>query len=276
MRFNSKIPMYIFVWLMVLMTAYPFFYMVLGSFKENFEILSLNFSILPRNGFHFSKYTMLFENWPFIRNMANSIVVSVGITVSAAFFCLLSGYTFAKYKFPGKNVLFIIMLSTMMIPFETRLIPSYLLIRSLGWLNSYAGLIVPLMIPAFGIFLIRQYAVTSVPDDLMEAARIEGATETQIFVKIGFPILMPAVVSLVVLTFMNSWNDFLWPLIVVTKKELFTVSVALRAIADPTSVVDLGMVFAAATISVLPILLLYAFMNKKMVEAMLEGTGKEG
>ncbi|TDF95503.1 carbohydrate ABC transporter permease [Paenibacillus piri] len=278
MRTVYRIPFYAILWGMVLATLFPFIYMILGSFKENFEILSLNPSLWPRNGIHFHKYAALIDDWPFIRNMLNSLFVSISITILAAFLCLLAGYTFAKYHFPAKNVLYVLMLATMMIPFETRLIPTYLMIRVFGWSNSYQGLILPMLQASlpFGIFMIRQFAVTSVPNELMEAARIEGATETQILGKIAFPILTPALVSLVVLTFMNSWNDFLWPLIAVTKKEMFTVSVALKSIADPSASLEYGIVLAAATLSVLPILIMYLFVNKMMIKGMLEGSGKEG
>ena len=264
---------YLFLITLIVVTVIPFLMMVLGSFKQDYEILSMNPKLLPREGFTLREYNQLFDYWPFWRNMLNSTIVTTITTVGASFFCALAGITFAKYRFPGKEGLFLVALASMMIPFESIVVPTYILIRTLGGLNTYWALIVPKLIPPFGIFLMRQYAYSGIPDSMLEAARIEGAGEWRIITGISFPIMKPAMISLAILTFMNSWNDFFGPLILTTKSKMFTVSVALKSLADPGQP-DLGIVLAAATLSVIPIFIMYAAFNKQMLQSMLEGSGK--
>ncbi len=259
----------------VIITCFPFIMMLLGSFKEDYEIFTLSPSLLPRNGFRFKMYQLLFDNWPFLRNMLNSIIVSVTTTILSCIFCTMAGFTFAKYNFPFKNILFILMLTSMMIPLETRLVPTYMLVQGLGGSNKFWALIVPNAIPAFGIFMMRQFAMGAIPLETMEAARMEGAIERQILTKVAFPMLKPAIASLAILAFMNNWNEFLWPIIITTKKEKLTVTALLRSIGDTSMNGNYGVLLAAATLSALPILILYLCFHKQMINGILEGTGKE-
>ncbi len=247
----------------------------MGSFKEDYEIFSLTPKLLPQSGFQLKMYGQLFANWPFLNNLGNSLIVAGLTTVLACFFCTLAGFTFAKYDFPFKNVLFLLMLSSMMIPLETRLVPTYLLVKSLNGVNHLWPMIIPNAVPAFGIFMMRQFAYGAVPKESMEAARMEGATEGQTLSKIGFPMMKPAIVSLAILTFMNSWNEFLWPIIITTKKEKLTVTALLRSIGDVSMNGNYGVLLAAATLSALPILALYLLCHNQMIDGILEGTGKE-
>lgn len=260
--------------IIVCITCFPFLMMVMGSFKEDYEIFSLTPKILPENGFHLKMYKMLFANWPFFKNLWNSVVVTVITTVLACVFCTMAGVTFAKYDFPFKNVLFVIMLSSLMIPLETRLVPTYMLVRSMNGVNKMWSLIIINAIPAFGIFMMRQFAAGALPTETMESARIDGATEFQILIKLAFPMLRPAIVSLAILTFMNTWNDFLWPIVITTKKENLTVTALLRSIGDSSMNGNYGMLLAASTLSVLPILILYLFFHKQMVNGIVEGAVK--
>jgi len=266
---------YILLIVFAIITIAPFLIMFLGGFKDNYEILNLHPKLLPSKGFDFRKYKALFDTWPFARNILNSLFVTIMSTIGACFFCTLAGFTFAKYKFPGRDKIFMILLASMMIPLESRLVPTYILIKFLGGMNKYWSLIVPGLIPAFGVFLMRQYAYSGIPDSIMEAARIEGASEWQIFIKIGVPTMKPAIATLAVLTYMNSWNSFLWPLVVVTKKEMFTVTVALRSLADTSLMGDYGILLAAATLSSLLTILIYIILCKKVrIGGMLEGFNK--
>ena len=259
----------------ILITCTPFAMMILGSFKEDYEIFSLSPKIFPQNGFQTKMYELRFENWPFWRNLGNSFLVAGFTTALACFFCTLSGYTFAKYKFPFKNLLFLLALSSMMIPLDTCLVPTYLLIRNMGGVNKLWSMVIPNAVPAFGIFMMRQFASGAVPKETMEAARIEGASEGQILWKIGFPMLKPAIVSLAILTFMNAWNEFLWPIIITTKKEMLTVTALLRSIGDVSMNGNYGVLLAAATLSALPIMIVYLICHNQMINGILEGTGKE-
>lgn len=259
----------------VVITCTPFVLMISGSFKEDYEIFSMAPSLLPRQ-LDLRKYQQLFANWPFLRSMLNSVYVTSVRTIGACFFCTMAGFAFAKYKFPGKNTLFIIMLATMMLPSETSLVPSYVLFRALGGVNQMWSLIVTGLVPAFGVFMLRQFAAGGLPDDTIESARIEGANEHQILMRIGFPMLAPAIFSFAILHFMNSWNDFLWPIIIMTERTKLTSTALLRSIADASSQGNNGVLLAATTISVIPILLIYAIFHRQIVTGVLEGTGKEG
>jgi len=265
---------YILLIVLVIITITPFLLMFLGGFKENYEIMNLHPKLLPAEGFDFRKYKALFDEWPFTRNILNSLFITTTTTIGGCFFCALAGFTFAKYKFPGRDKLFVILLASMMVPLASRLVPTYILIRSLGGMNKYWSLIVPGLVPAFGVFLMRQYAYSGIPDSIIEAAKIEGASEWQIFMRIGLPIMKPTIVALAILIYMGSWNSFLWPLVVVTKKEMFTVTVALRALADTSLMANYGVILAAATLGVLPIILIFIIFFKKMSKGTLEGFNK--
>lgn len=265
----------LFLAVVVVITCYPFLMMALGSFKEDYEIFSLSPALLPEKGFQTKMYELLFANWPFWSSMRNSVIVTAATTVLTCFFCTMAGIAFAKYKFPFKNALFLIMLSSMMFPMETRLVPTYLLVRQLGGVNHLWSLILPGAIPAFGIFMMRQFAAGALPEETLEAARIEGAREGQILFRLGFPMMKPAIASLAILTFMNVWNDFLWPIIITTEKEKLTVTALLRSVGDSSLNGNYGVMLAAAFLSVLPILLIYLLFHRQIVGNIVEGAGKE-
>ncbi len=259
----------------ILVMCYPFAMMISGSFKQDYEIFSRRITLIPQQGFHLQMYHLLFENWPFCRNMLNSVVVSVLSTMLTCFFCTLAGYTFAKYEFPFKNGLFLVMIASMMIPSVANIVPAYLIVRGLGGLNKLWALIVPGCVPAFGVFMMRQFAGTGVPLDAIEYARVEGASESRILMRIAFPMLSPGIFSLAILTFMNSWNDFLWPIIMATKKEMLTVTALLRSIGDTSLNGNFGVLLAATTLSTMPIILFYLIFHKQLIRGILEGMGKE-
>lgn len=259
----------------IIITCYPFVMMIMGGFKEDYEIFSMTPSIFPRDGFNFKFYRKLFQEWPFIRNLFNSVIVTGSVTAIGGFFCTLAGFTFAKYQFPFKQGLFMVLLSSLMIPNIAMIVPTYLIVRGMGGVNTFWSLILPGSIPAFGIFMIRQFAVSGVPDESLEYARVEGASEWKILLHIAFPMLSPAVFSLAILTFMNTWNDFLWPIIITTKKEMLTVTALLRSIGDASLNGGYGVLLAATTLSTIPMIILYLLFHKKLIQGILEGMGKE-
>jgi multiple sugar transport system permease protein len=152
--------------------------------------------------------------------------VSVSATLGEVVMASLAGYSFARYNYPGRDVLFLVVLSTLMIPFFVVVIPLYVVVHSFGWLNTYQALILPGMVSAFGIFLMRQFILT-IPNELIDAGRIDGASELLIFIRIVMPLCMPAVATLTIFTFLSHWDAFLWPLLVVSKKDMFTVPLGL-------------------------------------------------
>lgn len=258
-----------------IITMYPFLMMISGSFKQDYEIISRHPTLFPQNGLDIKAYRILFDSWPFFRNIANSMLVSTASTILTCFFCALAGYTFAKHRFPGRNILFMVALSSMMLPLESRLVSTYLVVKSMGGVNTFWALIIPNCIPVFGIFLIRQFAAGGIPLETMEAARVEGASEWKIFLSIGIPMLRPAIVSLAILTFMNVWNDFLWPVIITTKPEMLTVTALMRSVSDTTLNGNYAVMLSGATLAALPILLIYTVFNKQIIGGIMEGSGKE-
>ena len=271
----SSILSLLIIVIMIFVICYPFVFMVLGSFKEDYEIFTLTPQLLPRNGFTFIKYEQLLASWPFFHSMANSIIVTVVQTIGACFLCAMAGFAFGKYHFPCRNALFIVVLASMMMPSETRLVPTYMLFRTLGGMNKLWSLIVPGLVPAFGVFMMRQFAVGSVPTETMESARIEGASENAILLRIGIPMMAPAIFSFAILNFMSTWNDYLWPIIIINERTKMTATALLRSIGDVSLNGNHGMLLAGTTLSTLPILFVYLFFNKQLINGILEGSGKE-
>ena len=269
----SQLLFYLTLILVALVFLFPFFHTVMGSFKENSEIFTMNQRLLPEQGFSLRKYVKLFETIPFGRSMLNSFIHSGATTILVLFFSSLAGYTFARYPFPGKNILFATILLTMMIPFEIRLIPSFILIRNFNWLNTYKALIIPGAVEAFGIFLMRQYMSGGILNELADSAKIDGCSEFQIYSRIAVPVTMPGIVLLGVMTFMRRWNAFMWPFIVIGREKMMTVTLVMQRLADPRlgPDVDYGVVFAAATLAAFPIIVLFLMVQRRFIEGLMSG-----
>jgi ABC-type glycerol-3-phosphate transport system permease component len=248
--------------------------MVLTSLKHSDEIYRLPITILPDNFFYFENYHIVFERQPFLRFFLNSFIMAVGCTVASLLFSSLSGYAFAKFEFPGKEVLFFVfILAALMIPFEVIVIPLYLLFNRLGLVNTYLGIMGPSLLSAFGIFIMRQFIV-SIPDDYLDAARIDGYSELQIFFYIIIPLSRPALATLGTIKFIWAWNDFLWPLVMVTSEEMRTVMLGLSTYTGLWHT-DYNVVTAAAFLSVIPLLIIYLFLQNFVIEGMTM-TGLKG
>ena len=248
----------------VIMLA-PLAWMLLASFKTLPEILAFPPTLLPEQ-INLDNYRAVFETAEFTRYFVNSVIVAVVSVGSVLLTSSLAGYAFAKFTFPGHNVLFIGVLATLMIPFQVRVIPLYVLASDLHLLNTYAGLVMPTLVDAFGVFLMRQYML-SIPSELIESARADGAGEIRIFFSIVLPLCKPALSALTIFTLVISWESFLWPLLVASTPDMYTLPLGLAQFAgrfvDRT---DLQM--AAATMTVLPLLIAFLFMQKRFIEGM--------
>lgn len=246
-------------------------WMAVSAFKPMKEIFSHPVTLIPDQVI-FSNFTELFTRFPFERNLFNSSYVSILSTVLSLFFCALGGFGFAKYKFKYKNVLFLFLLGSMMIPQEVLMIPLYIIFQKLHWIDTHLGLIVPGMANAFGIFFMKQF-IESLPDELMEAARIDGLGEFQIFNKIVLPIIRPAFASLGIIFFMNAWNNFLWPLILLKTEKMFTLTVAIYSITggiyEPFNVI-----MAGSFISVLPLFFIFLLFQRQFISGITSGAIK--
>jgi multiple sugar transport system permease protein len=243
----------------------PLGWMLLASFKTLPEILAFPPTLLPEQ-INLDNYRAVFETAEFTRYFVNSVIVAVVSVGSVLLTSSLAGYAFAKFSFPGHNVLFIGVLATLMIPFQVRVIPLYVLASDLHLLNTYAGLVMPTLVDAFGVFLMRQYML-SIPSELIESARADGAGEIRIFFSIVLPLCKPALSALTIFTLVVSWESFLWPLLVASTPDMYTLPLGLAQFAgryvDRT---DLQM--AAATMTVLPLLIVFLLMQKRFIEGM--------
>jgi multiple sugar transport system permease protein len=219
-----------------------------------------------------ANYRQLFTRAGMGGYLLNSLLVAGGMTLLSLAFNASAGYAFAKLRFRGREQLLALLITALVIPAQVAMMPLYLLLKSMGLINSYWGVIVPGMASIFGIFLVRQYALT-LPDELLEAARLDGASERRIFVMIVVPLLKPILVTLAIFVFLGSWNDFMWPLIVLTDSERYTLPVALAALSRER-VQDNELMMAGAVVTVLPVLLLFLSLQRYYIQGLLLGSVK--
>lgn len=251
----------------LLLFCVPVYYMASTSLKAEWEVTALPVHWIPHE-FRPSNYPEAFATAPFGRYFYNSLVVAFWVVLSTLFFSALAGYGFAKFDFPGKTLCFLLVLSTLMIPFQILLIPLYVLVHSFGWTNNYLGLIVPGALSAFGVFLMRQFCLT-LPDELLDAARIDGAGEVGIFLRIVLPLLKPPLASLAIITFLGSWNNFLWPLIVVNRGDLFTLPVGMTVFSQPLRAPYWTYIMAVSTVATLPVIIVFLALQKYFIQGVV-------
>ncbi|GLI10490.1 sugar ABC transporter permease [Paenibacillus tyrfis] len=243
----------------------PYLWMVLSSLKSNMEIISATPTLLPEQP-SFAGYETVFREAPFWRWLANSAVTSVLVTAATLFTSALAGYIFAKYEFPGKKVLFVLVLGTMMIPFQVIMIPTYLIISKLGLINHLAAVILPNLVSSYGVFLAKQF-IEDIPKDLMEAARIDGAGELKVMWRIITPLIMPMLSALGIFTFMASWNNYLWPLIVLNDTDNMTVPLAL-VFFNGAHTVNYNVVMSAAVLITVPVIIVFLIFQKQFIKGL--------
>ena len=206
------------------------------------------------------------------RYFLNSLALALLATVISVSFNVMAGYAFAKLKFRGRDAIFKTLLGALVIPGQVAMLPLFLMLKPLGLINSYGGAIVPMMASVFGIFLVRQFA-RGIPDDLLEAARIDGASEWRIFLTIIVPVLTPVLATLAIFSFLGSWNDFMWPLIVLTDDSLHTLPVALAGLSRE-HVQDNELMMAGSVVTILPVLVVFLALQKQYMEGLMAGSVK--
>ena len=214
-------------------------------------------------------YRALFARTGMARNFGNSLLAALAITAGSLLLNTMAGYAFAKLRFTGRERIFRALLMTLVIPAQVAMLPLFLLMKQVGLVDSLGGVIVPALASAFGIFLVRQYA-RSIPDELLDAARIDGAGEGWIFLRIVLPLLRPVLATLAVFTFMAAWNDFMWPLIVLTGQEHYTLPVALASLSRE-HIMDVELMMAGAVVTVLPVLALFLLLQRHYVRGLTLG-----
>jgi len=253
------------------LTLFPLLWMVSASLMASGEASTFPPPLVPRAP-TLANYRELFASAGIGRQVINSLLVSVGATLLSLAFNLTAGYAFAKLRFAGRERLFRTLLGALVIPAQVTMMPLFLMLKQMGLVNSYAGALVPWLASVFGIFLVRQYTL-SIPDEIIEAARMDGAGEGRIFIAVVLPLLKPVVVTLSVLTFLGAWNDFMWPLIVLSDRDLQTLPVALAGLSRE-HVQDTELMMAGAVVTVLPVLLLFLALQRHYMRGLLIGSVK--
>jgi multiple sugar transport system permease protein len=252
----------------------PFLWMIDASLMTSAEITTQPPVWLPSVP-QFQNFPQLLDVLPFPKLYLNSLIITGGTVLGVLFTSSIAGFAFAKYEFPGKEVLFYLILATMMIPFFITLIPVFYIVRQLGWIDSYQGVIIPGIFSAYGIFLMRQF-IRTIPDELLDAARIDGASEPRIYWRIVLPLVTPALATLGTFTFISSWNAFLWPLLVITNRDMMTVPLGLNSLrlfaSQPT---NLNLLMAGTALSVVPTLIIFVFLQRYFIRG-IALTGLKG
>jgi multiple sugar transport system permease protein len=240
----------------------PFAWMLGTSFKPESDVFGYPLRLQPTHP-TLSNYSAIWQQLPFARLVLNSVIFAGGVTVVSVFFDSLAAYALARLRFPGRNIAFYLVLATLMVPFQVTLVPLFQLIFDLHWLNTYQGMIVPRASSAFGIFLLRQFFM-SVPRELDEAARVDGASEWRIYWRIMLPLAKPALATLSIFYFMNNWNDFLWPLVITTGTSHENLPAALTLFSGQY-VIEHGVLMAGATVSLLPLAVAFVLAQRYFV-----------
>lgn len=268
----TQITLYVVLILAGIAFLLPFYWMILSSVRPKAEYYALPMPIFPR-ALSLENYQQLFARSLFGRGLVNSAFLSIVSVILQVAFCSLAGYTFAKLRFRGREALFIGILTTMMIPSGVGLIPNFIIMARIHWIDTYWPLIVPGIANAFGIFWMRQYCL-SLSDDLLDAARIDGAGEFGIYWQIVLPIITPALASLAIFVFLNTWNDFLSPLVFLRSQELFTVQLWLSVVAQQGEVKTPAVVMAGSVLASIPIVILFATLQRYFIAGLTAGSVK--
>ena len=256
---------------LALVSLAPMAWMLSVSFMPSGQASQFPPPLLPAQ-ITFDNYRELFARTGMAGNFVNSLGMSLAITLGSLLLNTLAGYAFAKLRFRGREPVFRLLLMALVIPAQVAMLPLFLLMKQLGLVNTYWGVIVPALATVFGIFLVRQYA-RSIPDELIEAARIDGAGELRIFFQVVLPMLKPVLVTLAIFTFMGAWNDFMWPLIVLTDQAHYTLPVALATLSRE-HIMDVEMMMAGAVITVVPVLALFLLLQRYYIQGLLLGSVK--
>jgi multiple sugar transport system permease protein len=270
-RLAADLVIYILLLAGLLSVILPFLYMVVSSLENQIQISALTPQFWP-NPLVWSNYEQVWNDLPVARYFFNSAIVSITITIGQLLTASMAAYAFARLRFRGRSLLFSLYLGTLIIPSQVTLIPNYLIVRELHWHNTYAGLIAPFVVSVFSTFLLRQFFLT-IPRDLEDAARIDGANHWQIYWRIILPLARPALATVVILTFLASWNNFLWPLVVIDTPNLITVPLSIVTFQGQFST-QWNLLMACATMALAPVLLVYLLAQRWIVEGIaLTGQG---
>lgn len=272
---QKKLPqiiMYLFLILSALLSIFPFYWMFVIGSNTTTAVNKIPPVVLPGGNFLENALNVL-DRIDFFKAMFNSLVVSSTVTISVLFFCSLAGFAFSKLEFEGRDILFVFVIATMMIPPQLGLIPNYMIISKLNWIDDLKAVIVPGAVNAFGVFWMRQYIQGAIPYELIEAARVDGCSNFRIFWNIVLPTIRPGLATLGIFTFMGTWNDFMWPLVVLKDRSVHTIQIALRTLNDVYHT-DYSLILAGTFMATLPILIVFLIFSKQFIAGLTEGAVK--
>ncbi len=262
---NRHLLIYAALLLAVVITLFPFAWMLLGSFKTQGEILRNPTGFLPQDP-TLSNYGRWFTELHLGRYFFNSTVVAIVTVIGNLLFCSMVGYALAKFEFGGKRLLFALVLVTLMIPGVVTFVPLFVLVTKLGLVNTYAALILPFLTSPLGVFMMRQF-IAAVPDSVLEAARIDGASELRIWARIVMPLCGPPLATLGILTFLGSWNNFLWPLVAAQSQSMYTLPVALSLYSTGQIATEYGLLLAGSVLVVAPVIILFVLLQRYFTQS---------
>lgn len=262
-KVSKNVMLHLVIYALAIVVIAPFLWMILTSFKDMSEIYVYPPKWLPEK-FNFDNYVNAFTAAPFGRYYLNSLIVAFTVTLGQLITCSMAAFAFARLRFKGRDILFYIFLGTMMIPYNVTMIPSFMVLYWLGWIDSYYALIVPGLASAFGTFLLRQFFIT-IPRELEEAAYIDGASRFQVLRRIIVPLAKPALATLAIFTFMGVFNDFIWALIVINSEQMQTVQLGLAIFRD-RYLTEWDLLMAGSVTAVLPILIVFFFAQKYFIK----------
>ena len=271
-RAFGMIALYAMVVAGAMFAMIPLAWMVSASFMPTGQASDLPVRWLPDHP-TFEHYVALFRRLSLARNLLNSVVIALGATAMSVILNAMAGYAFAKLRFRGRERIFRFLLVSLVIPAQVGMLPLFILLREMGLVNTYVGAMIPFLASVFGIFLVRQY-VSGVPDALLQAARIDGAGEWRVFWTMVLPVIRPVLVTFGTFTLLGSWNDFLWPLIVLTNSDMYTLPVALANLVGE-HVQDTELMMAGSVLTVLPVVVLFVALQHYYIEGIMSGGVKE-
>ncbi|GCE30873.1 sugar ABC transporter permease [Dictyobacter alpinus] len=270
---GKKLLLHLILLVVTVASFFPFYWLIVMATNETSDIfsyppkLTLGRHLLENAG-------NVFKNIQFFAAFGNTLFIAVVETTLVLFFCSLAGFTFAKFTFRGRNILFIVLLVTMMIPSQLSAVPSFVLMARLGWVGSFKALIIPGMVTAFGVFWMRQYAESSVPGELVDAGRIDGCGHLRLYWHVALPIMRPALAFLGIFSFIHAWNDYMWPLIILNDPAKYTLQVALAQL-DNVYGADYGMLMAGTLMATVPLIVIFLLGSRHFIANIATGALKE-
>ncbi len=262
---------YIILTISAIFLVYPFLWMIAGAFKDGVEVVKMPPTLLPSK-LNFSNFIEIKKYFPIDRFMFNSIWISIVTSLMQMLFCTMGAFVFAKMDFKGKDTLFMFFLITLMIPLQVRVTPIFIIFSKLNLVDTYISLLLPGVFSAFGTFLMRQHIMT-LPNSLLESAYMDGSSYTKVFFSIIIPLSKPALATLAIFTFMYSWNDYLWPLIIISSKEYMTLPLGLTKLTGRWST-EWNILMAGNVLSFIPILVVYIFAQQYFIKGLTMGSVK--